>query len=217
MDTNSDNKPSSFLLRSALGGILFCLLFAFALRNVPIDWYHERDDALITLSHAKNWVDYSVIGVNPSGGIVEGFSAPLSFFLYVISYGLFGTDFSTHLQIQTWVCTFLLGFISCQICRCNLLWTLICGLLLSRCAAFMMWHGSGMENALMHVTTAGMVWSILSSEQKMHWTYALPFSIAMLISPTVARARAASTAASSRLPPSRARRSSSASAASHAA
>ena len=182
MDTNSDNKPSSsFLFRSVLGGILFCFLFAFSMRNVALDWYHERDDALITLSHAKNWVDYGIIGINPSGGIVEGFSAPLSFLLYVIDYGLFGIDFSTHLHIQTWLCTFFLGALCTQVCRGNILWTLLCGLLLSRCAAFMMWHGSGMENAFMHVMAAGMVLSILYAEQKTHWTYALPFSIAMLI------------------------------------
>ena len=182
MDTQRDNKPSSsFLLLSVLGGILFCLVFGFALRDVPLEWYHERDDALITLSHAKNWVDYGFIGVNPSGGIVEGFSAPLSFLLYTFSYGLFGIDFSTHLQIQTWGCTFLLGFLCGQICRGNLLWTLICGLLLSRCGAFMMWHGSGMENALMHVLAGWIMWSILNGEQKTNLKYALPFSIAMLI------------------------------------
>ena len=102
MDTQRDNQQQSFLLRSVLGGVLFCFVFAFALHDVPLEWYHNRDDALITLSHAKNWVDYGFIGVNPSGGMVEGFSAPLPFLLYTISYGLFGIDFSTHLEIQTW-------------------------------------------------------------------------------------------------------------------
>jgi hypothetical protein len=64
-----------------LCGCLFALILFLGTRNIPKNFYRIRDDGLITLSHAKNLIDYGFIGVNPSGERVEGYSAPVQFIL----------------------------------------------------------------------------------------------------------------------------------------
>ena len=168
-------------LRTIIGGTIFCLVFAYMYRDIPAQWYQERDDALITLSHAKNWVDYGVIGVNPSGGKVEGFSAPLSFFMYAVCYFVFGIHYTTYLKLQTWVCTFMLGCLCSLLSRGNIFLTVLGALLCARCGSFFMWHASGMENAFGHVFVALILWGLIDIQERDRWLYALAFSLAMIV------------------------------------
>jgi hypothetical protein len=86
------------------GAIAFSLLFRLNLARVPAANYESRDDALITLSHARNLVEYGFIGVSPSGERIEGFSAPLQFMVAVAPF-----DYRAFFSWQTAIGTMALG------------------------------------------------------------------------------------------------------------
>lgn len=143
------------VLLSIIGGSIFLASFYWGYSGIPDDFYRVRDDGVITMSHARNLVDYGFIGVNPSGDRVEGFSAPVQFFLYAAAYALGGVDYDAYAELQTLIATFALGVLFVLFFRENRLLaicvTTIGGLLLSRLTSFIEWHGSGMENSVTHV------------------------------------------------------------------
>ena len=138
-----------------VGGLIFLFFFYWRYSNIPETLYQTRDDGVITMSHARNLIDYGFIGVNPSGGRVEGYSAPVQFWAYAAAYALTGVDYHTFAAAQTALCTFLLGAIFILFFRQNRRWailiTALAALLLSWHYSFLGWHGSGMENAITHV------------------------------------------------------------------
>ena len=138
-----------------IGGLIFLIFFYWRYANIPDELYQTRDDGIITMSHARNLVDYGFIGVNPSGERVEGYSAPVQFWAYAAAYALIGVDYHTFAATQTALCTFLLGAIFILFFRENRQWaiaiTALAALLLSWHYSFLGWHGSGMENAITHV------------------------------------------------------------------
>ena len=85
---DSLRKTSSSGIIVLLGGLFFWSAFQFIYSQLNSDWYILRDDAVITFSHAKNWFDFGFIGVSPSGERVEGYSAPVQFFIFVLAYAL---------------------------------------------------------------------------------------------------------------------------------
>ena len=138
-----------------LGGLIFLLFFYWRYANIPDTLYQTRDDGVITMSHARNLIDYGFIGVNPSGERVEGYSAAAQFWAYAAAYAITGVDYHTFAAAQTAICTFLLGAIFILFFRENRRWailiTALAALLLSWHYSFLGWHGSGMENAITHV------------------------------------------------------------------
>ena len=142
-------------LLSLLGGTLFLAIFCWAYDSLPYESYAVRDDGVITMSHAKNWVDYGFIGVNPSGPRVEGTSAPVEFFLYAALYRFFGIRYDTYANLQTLVASFLLGALFvrffCDRPGVALSLTAFAAFLLTQLGSFFLWHGSGLENAVTHV------------------------------------------------------------------
>ena len=84
----SKNSGVQLSLLSLSGGLIFVVFFYWAYSNIDSSLYQVRDDGVITMSHAKNLVDYGFIGVSPSGGRVEGYSAPVQFFVYAAAYGV---------------------------------------------------------------------------------------------------------------------------------
>ncbi len=153
------------LLYSALGGIVFLAAFHYGYSQIPDHFYSVRDDGVITLSHAKNWIDYGFIGVNPSGGRVEGYSAPVQLFAYALLYGLLGLSYETFMATQTVTCTFLLGCIISGFFedhrKIGLIVTALIALVLTNLTSFLEWHGSGMENAITHVLFVYSVYAFL--------------------------------------------------------
>jgi len=137
-----------------LAGAAFVTIFATE-NPLPPDAYQYRDDGIITLSHARNLVDFGSIGVDPAGARVEGFSAPLQFWIFAGAYALTHCDYQPFLDWQTWICTFLLGFAVVQLFRRQLLLGLIASAViawsLAKAVRFIGWHGSGMENPYTHV------------------------------------------------------------------
>lgn len=153
-----------------LGGLLFVLVFHWAYSDIPGDFYQVRDDGVITMSHARNLVDFGFIGVNPSGGRVEGYSAPTQFFLYVLLYAATGIGYAAYSEAQTVAATFLLGALTSLFFRERKLLALgLTGgvaVFLTYLQPFLLWHGSGMENAVTHVLVLATLLILFSSVRR---------------------------------------------------
>jgi hypothetical protein len=130
------------------------VVFLAVYSRIPDDFYQVRDDGVITLSHAKNLVDYGFIGVGPSGPRVEGYSAPLQLYVYALVYRLFGNGYPGFCALQTVVCTFLLGLLLVRFLEGSRY--LLLGLaallaaFLTQQTSFFLWHASGLENPITH-------------------------------------------------------------------
>jgi hypothetical protein len=144
--------------------------------------YRYRDDALITLSHARGLVDVGSVSVSVSGSRVEGYSTPLQFGLALAYYGLGGEGHRGFLDVQVAVSTLVLGaavFVLLRLAapaRRLLPTTLVAvGIAVGLFAtyAFFGWHSSGMENALANALAAATVAALaLASSSRGRW--ALP-------------------------------------------
>jgi hypothetical protein len=158
MNSSARHFCSSLLtaknLLSLLGGCVFLGIFLLAYSRIPGDYYQVRDDGVITLSHAKNLVDHGFIGVNPSGPRVEGYSAPLQFYVYAAIYAVTGIGYAAYCLLQTIVFTFLLGFLFARLLKGNALLALgltaLSAVFLTWQTSFFLWHGSGLENPITH-------------------------------------------------------------------
>ncbi len=152
---------------SLFGGLAFLFFFYLSYSTIESDYYQVRDDGVITLSHAKNLVDYGFIGVSPSGDRVEGYSAPVQFVIYAAAYYLTGLDFKTYAAVQTLVSTFLLGVVFSLFFKESKFYafglSLLAGFILSEHTAFVQWHGSGMENPITHVLMLATILILYSS------------------------------------------------------
>src|ERR1051325_11593746 len=91
------------------GVLLFVVILHLRLERVPPANYEARDDAVITLSHARNLVEYGFIGVSPSGERVEGFSTPLQFLVAGVAYTIHPFGYRAFFRWQTLIGTMLLG------------------------------------------------------------------------------------------------------------
>ncbi len=142
-----------------MGGVIFVSVFLFlGFTKYGMDNYFARDDGLITLSHGKNLADYGFIGINPSGERVEGYSAPVQFFIYYFLYLVTRIGFFGYNVLQNLVFSFLLGVVFMQFIGFkkgqSLLYGLAAALILTAQASFIGWHASGMENPITHVLFA---------------------------------------------------------------
>ncbi len=142
-----------------MGGVIFVSVFLFlGFTKMGLDNYFARDDGLITLSHGKNLADYGFIGINPSGERVEGYSAPVQFFIYYLLYLPTRIGFFGYNVLQNLVFSFLLGVVFIQFIGIkkgqSLLYGFAAALILTAQASFIGWHGSGMENPITHVLFA---------------------------------------------------------------
>jgi hypothetical protein len=163
------------------------IIFLFAYTKVPGTYYLNRDDGIITLSHAKNLVDYGTISINPSGERIEGFSAPLHFLAYVVAYGATGISFSDYSHAQTFVAAFLLGFLFVLFFPKRdwsiLAISLAAALALTWDFSFLGWHGSGMENALTHVMMLLTIYLLyrMLIRREIRYIYVLPLAAASIV------------------------------------
>ncbi len=151
----------------ALAGASMSLVFAGALAAVPAESWAHRDDGIITMSHARNLVDFGFVGVNPSGERVEGYSAPLQLVLFAAAYALTHVGYARFADLQTAVSGVGLGaalfwifFVVSRRVSLSLAGVVVAALLLKQSATFLLWHGSGMENAVTHVLYVG-TWAVL--------------------------------------------------------
>ncbi len=172
---------SSPLLLPLLGGLIFVLVFYWAYSGIEDELYQVRDDGVITMSHAKNLVEYGFIGVNPSGGRVEGYSAPVQFFLFAAVYALTGIGYAAYATLQTYAATFLLGALFVLFFRERKLLAIVlaalAALFLAYLRPFIEWHGSGMENAVTHVLFLAAALVMVSSVKTGRINYLLAFPV----------------------------------------
>lgn len=172
---------SSRFIYGSLGGIIFLSIFYYHYADLQPGAYKYRDDGVITMSHARNLVDHGHIGVDPSGKRLEGFSAPVQFWIYVAVYGMTGMEWDTFADAQTLLCTFFLGFLFLQFFEKR--W--IAGLVSGAFAAWFMqyhhsffqWHASGMENPWTHILFLGSALILFRNyrgeEIKLRWALIL--------------------------------------------
>jgi hypothetical protein len=162
-------RSHAWLIAGMLGGALFLYVFGHY-APLPKDAYSYRDDAVITLSHARNLIDYGSIGVDPAGARVEGFSTPLQFWLFALAYALTHCGYASFLDWQVSICTFLLGFAVLQLFRphygLGLLLTAAVAAWLTTSLRFFGWHHSGMENAYTHALFVGVLAFCLDSLER---------------------------------------------------
>ena len=128
--------------------------------------YRYRDDALVTLSHARGLADVGTVSVSVSGSRVEGYSAPLQFAAASGYYGLGGEGYRGFLDAQVVVTTMLLGVSVFALLRMAVprrrpvttaLVTLLVAAALFGTYDFFGWHSSGMENSITNALTAAAV------------------------------------------------------------
>ena len=140
------------LVYGLIGGIVFLSFYLLFISRIPPMLYQARDDGVITLSHARNLVEYDSISVNPSGERVEGFSSPLEFWLYYLVYRVHPVHYKKYSHWQGIVFVFLLGFFFIQFFRDNplkgIFFTILSGFILFSLTRFTEWTGSGMENSI---------------------------------------------------------------------
>ena len=155
---------------AACGGVFVSVFYGLGYANIPADFYHARDDGVITMSHARNLVEYGFIGVGPSGERVEGYSAPLQLFVVALAYLLTGMHYGTYADMQTLVCTFLLGLVAGVFFHDRKLLGIaasaVLALMLCYQTPFLLWHASGMENAITHVLFAATVYCLFRFSEK---------------------------------------------------
>jgi hypothetical protein len=146
---------------SLAGALIFAAVLQARYQSIPADFYGYRDDGIITLSHARNWIDFGFIGVNPSGERLEAASAPLQFLLYAAAYAIGSMSYQTFMDAQTLLCTLAIGallplfFVARPVFALGA--TAFIALFVTEFPAFLVWHASGMENALTHVLLAATV------------------------------------------------------------
>lgn len=136
------------------GAAVFVVVFYFGYRSIDGIFFMYRDDGLITLSHARNFIEYGFIGVNPSGERVEGYSAPLQFLLFALMRKVFGVGFEFYFNAQTYVLTAIMGGLFMALFpgrgKMRFILTSLAAVCLMALVPFFEWHGSGMENPITH-------------------------------------------------------------------
>jgi hypothetical protein len=86
---------SLYLLTVTLGWVVSGFL---SINRVPINWWQYKDDGVITLSHAINYLNFGIIGVSPSGPRVEGFSSPIQFVLSYLFFKFINSDYKNYID-----------------------------------------------------------------------------------------------------------------------
>ena len=81
-----------------VGAAAWLAMFEIRLARVPESLWFARDDAVITLSHARNLAEFGTIGVSP-GDRVEGFSSPLQFGAAAAVFRAASMDYRTFLEL----------------------------------------------------------------------------------------------------------------------
>lgn len=149
------------------------------LRNIPTEWWRWRDDAVITLSHARNLAEYGSIGVSPGIDRVEGFSAPLQFLVATAYYLAGGNGYTDFLDMQVVIAIAVSGALTSLILHhvvkhspvsrgwvitIVLIGTASIGLVTIGSWTTFAWLVSGMENPYILVLGLAIIWARLRSE-----------------------------------------------------
>jgi hypothetical protein len=182
---------------AVIGAVVFATVFTAALSRVPANNYEARDDGLITLSHARNLVEFGFIGVSPSGERIEGFSAPLQFLTAAAAYALSPFDYHSFFRWQLLIGTLLLGSLiaitlqsgggsASVTARYVFVALAIVGsaAILTSSKAFLLWHASGMENVY---KTVGMLALLACLDRMLRRQQILWWSLLIVLAASLSR------------------------------
>lgn len=172
----------TFLVATAWLGVYALFTQVFPDDTGGVSTYRYRDDALITLSHARGLVDVGTVSVGVSGSRVEGYSTPLQFGLAVAYYRVGGDGHEGFLDAQVAVSTLVLGaavFVLLRVAapRRSLIATAAVAIAVAvglfAVYPFFGWHSSGMENAITNALAAAAL-AALALALSVHRTWLLP-------------------------------------------
>lgn len=164
--TTAGNRAGDALVVT-LSAIVWIAVVLIRLRRIDESWWIARDDAVITLSHAKNFADHGTIGISP-GDRVEATSSPLHFLaataVELVSSPGYRTLSMVLLIVAIGVAGAGVGFGMLQLARGGLSRSrasvaavsasLIAVIALSASWTAVGWIGSGMENPF--IVAAGL-------------------------------------------------------------
>lgn len=157
---------------SLVGGLIFVGIFMWGYSFIDNNWYDYRDDGVITMSTAKNLIDFGFIGVSVSGPIVEASSSPMQFFTYALAYLFTGVNYANFSYWQTILSTFMIGFLFIRFFSDKpiiaLIVTSFSALGLTFFYPFFEWNASGMENAITHVLFLATLYILYKSVKDNH-------------------------------------------------
>lgn len=179
-------NKSKILILAIFSGSFFLFALYFKLSQIPLNWYVARDDGVITLSTARNLVDYGFIGVNPSGPIVEASSAPVQQFLYAGLYWMTHVGYLAYSRLQTYISYFAIGllfffFFRERPFRATFL-SVIGALALSFFPSFYEWQASGMENAITNLLFLLSIFLLYETLKRGRINYLIGPAVLMLAS-----------------------------------
>lgn len=173
---------------AGLAALAWLTVAALRVAVVPVDFWRWRDDGVITLSHAFGWVTSGVPSVSASGERIEGFSAPLEFFLGSSYYALGGRGWETLLDLQVVVGTLATGYFLARFlqhlfpgdARRPLL---VVGVAASGVVGLLPWATSGwlvsgMENSLTLPLLAAAMAGFAGLERQRGWALGLALGLA---------------------------------------
>ena len=137
--------------------VMYVAFGRWSLSRVPSGWWRWRDDAVITLSHARGLAAYGYPAVSAAAERVEGTSAPLQMFAAAIFYGLGGHGWAGFLDVQVLLGFALTGWFSARLLSHSFPTARAGGVAACSMVAAVVgfstwqvlgWFGSGMENSL---------------------------------------------------------------------
>lgn len=176
-----------------LAAAVWLVAVALRLRGIPSSRWHWRDDAVITLSHARGWIDFGVPSVSASGDRIEGYSSPLQLFLAGVAYRLGGSGWRLLLDVQVILGVAVAGFMAARLIRHAVRtsrgWVIVVAAGLVAVVALRPWVAagwlvSGMENSLtiplLLAVMAGMV-GLVRVPSTRGWGLGVAFGLAGIV------------------------------------
>lgn len=150
-----------------LGGALLSTLLALLLWNLRGSVnFVDRDEGVITLAQARNWVEYGSIATGRFGDRVLGFDAPLQFLVALPYFALGGGSYQVFNRVVDFTAYAGVGALSGAVLSAELRTAssrirglaLVAAVVLQAMSwSYFGWHFSGRENALTSVLVVAAV------------------------------------------------------------
>ena len=183
----------SFPLARAAGAAFWVVYGLWSLSRVPTEWWRWRDDAVITLSHARGLAEFGYPAVSASAERVEGASSPLQMLAAAVYYRLGGDGWQAVLDAQVVVGLAVSGWLVATIVRRSAPeappWAVVGATAVAAMVGFttwpaLGWFGSGMENsilipALLAVLAASI--TLLTDDTSRGWAVGIAVGVAGVV------------------------------------
>lgn len=149
--------------------LVWAAAFTIRLATVPATWWQWRDDAVITLSHSLNLVQFGTVGVSP-GDRSEGFSSPLHGLVAALLYAVTPMGYESTTLVLLVACVLASavaaavsvfavarrsGLLPRRAATASALLAGAAGIIVASSWSSVGWIASGMENALVMACALG--------------------------------------------------------------